>query len=235
MTCVPVSGSMRVLSSSRLVVQLFDAPDHGEGAVDLHAVSLERSQYPLAVVGQEGDATRLGAAQPERDGDPAGRQRDEFRDRQLVVAGFPGRYDPAADRGAAEPDAPVEELQPDERAAGDDVPGHDAAPEELAQLSVGCVDDPCVGRRKPGPHDDTRGAQQDEHDDHDGDEWHPASRVDWRPPAWAAAWRAVVPKCSPRRQGWQPCATGQRGRAWQVPATSRAGSACLSRPWYFRM
>src|SRR5258708_27476009 len=85
--------------SGGLLVELFDAPDAGDRAVDRHAVPGEQGEYLLAAVGEEADRAGL-AAQPEPDRDPAGGQGGEFGDRQLVVPGFPGRDDPAADHRA---------------------------------------------------------------------------------------------------------------------------------------
>jgi hypothetical protein len=50
-------------------------------------------------------------------------------------------------------------------AARDDVPAHDATPEERFHLACGCVDGPRIGGRQPGPQEDARDAYENEHHD----------------------------------------------------------------------
>src|ERR1700684_3900983 len=97
---------------------------------------LQQREDLVAVIAQEGHPARI-PSQPEPDGDPAVAQGYELGYGQLLIPCLPGRHDPPADRDAADPDAPVEELQPGERSAGDEVPAHHAAPENLVELARG--------------------------------------------------------------------------------------------------
>src|SRR6202046_3484111 len=102
-------------------------------------MSLQQREDLVAVVAQERHPARI-PPQPEPDAKSAPAQGNQLGYGQLLVPCLPGRHDPAADRRAADPDAPVEELQPGEISAGNEVPAHHAAPVKSVGLTRWHVD-----------------------------------------------------------------------------------------------
>src|SRR5215467_6094154 len=157
-------------------VEFLDPLDLSHGPVDRHLVLLELAKYVRAAVGQEGDPV-LPVPQPHPDRDPAPAQGHELRDRELVVPRFPGRHHPPADNAPAQPHAPVVELEPGQRPAGDQVPAHHAAVEQCDRIAPRRVDRPPAGFRPPDPEEQARARHEgSQHDDQYG-WWHRSSQI----------------------------------------------------------
>src|SRR5580692_5104632 len=152
-------------------------------------MALQQREDLVAVIAQEGHPARI-APQPEPDGDPAVAQGNELGYGQLLIPCLPGRHDPPADRGAADPDAPVEELQPGEISAGNEVPAHHAAPVKSSELTRWHVDGAPARGGPPDPEAQPGRGGQGHHHDHDVDQ-HPSSRGSaadrCRGPGWPGA------------------------------------------------